>query len=180
MKAIVSVSDKTGLGELALGLVGLGVELYATGNTRRQLDGSRLAAQPVEALTGFPEMLDGRVKTLHPAVHGGILARRDRPDHLAQLAEHGLSPIDMVVGQPLPLPRDDRPARRDLAEALEQIDIGGPTPAAGGGQELPRRARPVRPGRLRAGAGRVAARRRGVAGHAAAAGGEGVPACGRL
>src|SRR5215212_464453 len=97
MKAIVSVSDATGLDTLAQELVALGAELYATGGTRGRLIAAGVAAQPVDQLTNFPEMLEGRVKTLHPAIHGGLLARRDRPEHLAQLAEHGLSPIDVVV-----------------------------------------------------------------------------------
>jgi phosphoribosylaminoimidazolecarboxamide formyltransferase/IMP cyclohydrolase len=127
MRAILSVSDKTGLGELARGLVALGVEIVASGHTRAHLEGVGIAAQPVEALTGFPEMLDGRVKTLHPAVHGGILARRDRPDHLAQLAEHGLSPIDVVVVNLYPFRETIARPGVTLDEALEQIDIGGPT-----------------------------------------------------
>src|SRR5215211_4191882 len=127
MKAIVSVSDPTGLDTLGRGLAGLGVELYATGGTRARLAGAGVAAQPVDALTGFPEMLEGRVKTLHPAIYGGLLARRDRPDHLAQLAAQGISPIDVVVVNLYPF--RETIARPDVTQdaALEQIDIGGPT-----------------------------------------------------
>ena len=126
-RALISVYDKTGLVELARGLEGLGAEMYATGNTHRILHEAGVAIRAVSDLTGFPEILDGRVKTLHPAVHGGILARRDKPAHLAELDEHGLKPIDIIVGGLYPF--QDTIARNDvtLEEALEQIDIGGPT-----------------------------------------------------
>ena len=93
MNALLSVSDKEGLVEFARGLVGLGVKLFATGGTERTLREAGLSVHPVQELTDFPELLDGRVKTLPPGVHAGILARRDDPGHLQQLAEHGLQTI---------------------------------------------------------------------------------------
>src|SRR5947207_12235917 len=126
MKAIISISDATGLDVLGPGLAARGVEIYATGGTARRLAAAGVTAQPVETLTGFPEMLDGRVKTLHPAVHGGILARRDRPDHLAQLAAAGFSPIDLVAVNLYPFRETIATPEVPLAEALEHIDIGGP------------------------------------------------------
>ena len=126
MKAIVSVSDKTGLVELARGLVELDVELFATGGTLDALIRAGLSARAISELTGFPEILDGRVKTLHPAVHAGILARRDLPDHLAQLEMHGIQPIDLVVVNLYPFAQTiERPGATD-AEAIENIDVGGP------------------------------------------------------
>jgi len=97
MRAIIAPYDKTGAVELARGLLELGAELFATGGSQRQLAEAGLEARGISELTGFPEMLDGRVKTLHPAVHGGILARRDRPEHLAELEQHGLGLIDLVA-----------------------------------------------------------------------------------
>src|SRR5213593_4034721 len=96
-RALLSVSDKTGLVEFARGLQALGVELVSTGGTARALGEAGLSVREVSGVTGFPEMLDGRVKTLHPAIHGGILARRDDPAHLAQLERHGIAPIDLVA-----------------------------------------------------------------------------------
>ena len=127
MRALLSVSDKTGVVDLGRELAALGWELFSTGNTERALLGGGVAVEGIEALTGVPEMLDGRVKTLHPAVHGGILARRDLPEHLATLAEHGFGPIDMVVSNLYPFARTIADPQIALADALEQIDIGGPT-----------------------------------------------------
>ncbi len=139
MRAILSVWDKTGLVELARGLEGLGWELYSTGQTQQTLTAAGIAARSVSELTGFPEILDGRVKTLHPRIHAGILARRDQEAHRAQLAEHGIGPIDLVVANLYPFVEtiaqralpfgalqsgDAVPAA--VIEALEQIDIGGP------------------------------------------------------
>ncbi len=118
--------DKTGLPELARGLAALGVELYATGGTFRVLDDAGVPVRPVSDLTGFPEILDGRVKTLHPGVHSGILARRDRPEHLAELERHGLATIDLVVGGLYPFQQTVANPDVTLEEALENIDIGGP------------------------------------------------------
>ena len=95
--ALLSVSDKTGIVEFARGLHALGVRLVSTGGTARLLADEGLPVTEVAALTGFPEMLDGRVKTLHPTVHGALLARRDVPAHMAALAEHGIAPIDLLV-----------------------------------------------------------------------------------
>ncbi len=127
LRAILAPYDKTGLVELARGLETLGVEMFATGNTYRILRESDVKVRPVSDLTGFPEILDGRVKTLHPGVHGGILARRDKPEHLAELEQHGLSTIDIIVGGLYPF--QETVARPDvtLQDALENIDIGGPT-----------------------------------------------------
>ncbi len=127
LRAILAPHDKTGLGDLARGLHALGVELFATGNTYRVLREADVDVRQVSDLTGFPEILGGRVKTLHPAVHGGILARRDKPEHLAELEKHGLGTIDIVVGNLYPF--QETVARPDvtLEDALENIDIGGPT-----------------------------------------------------
>ena len=127
MRAILSVSDKTAIADLGRALAALGVEIYSTGGTLQALRAAEVAAQSISALTSFPEILDGRVKTLHPAVHGGILHRRDRPDDVAQIAEHGIGAIDLVVVNLYPF--RETVARPDvqIGEALEQIDIGGPT-----------------------------------------------------
>ena len=127
MRALLSVSDKTGVVDLGRDLVALGWELYSTGNTERALREGGVAVAGIEQLTGVPEMLDGRVKTLHPAVHGGILARRDQPEHLATLAEHGFGPIDLVVSNLYPFARAIADPVVAVGDALEQIDIGGPT-----------------------------------------------------
>ena len=96
-RALLSVSDKSGLLDLARGLHALGWELISTGGTARALRDANVPVRDVADVTRFPEMLDGRVKTLHPAVHGGLLARRDLPEHMAAIAEHGIAPIDLVV-----------------------------------------------------------------------------------
>src|ERR1700676_1226556 len=95
-RALISVSDKTGLADFARGLAAAGIEIYSTGGTRRYLEGLGLAVCDVSAYTGFPEMMDGRVKTLHPKVHAGILCRRDHPDDMAALAEHGIVLFELV------------------------------------------------------------------------------------
>ena len=109
-RALISVSDKQGLAPFARALAARGVALVSTGGSARALAEAGLPVTEVAAVTGFPEMLDGRVKTLHPAIHGGLLARRDRPDHLAALAAHGIGEIDLLVVQPLPVRRDRRRA----------------------------------------------------------------------
>jgi phosphoribosylaminoimidazolecarboxamide formyltransferase/IMP cyclohydrolase len=124
--ALLSVSDKTGLEAFARGLQRLGYELVATGNTLRALQDAGLDVKPVSDLTGFPEMMDGRVKTLHPGVHAGILARRDKPDHLRALAEHGLREIDLVCCNLYPFVLTIQKHDVTFEEAIEQIDIGGP------------------------------------------------------
>ena len=95
--ALISVSDKTGVLELARALHALGVKLLSTGGTARLLAEAELPVTEVAEVTGFPEMLDGRVKTLHPRIHGGLLARRDHPEPMAALAEHGIGTIDMLI-----------------------------------------------------------------------------------
>jgi phosphoribosylaminoimidazolecarboxamide formyltransferase/IMP cyclohydrolase len=125
-RALLSVHDKSGVVELARALHGLGVELVSTGGTARLLRDAGLPVREVAEVTGFPEMLDGRVKTLHPGVHGGILARRDVPEHLAALDKHGIPAIDLVVVSLYPFEATVARAGVTLAEAIEQIDIGGP------------------------------------------------------
>jgi phosphoribosylaminoimidazolecarboxamide formyltransferase/IMP cyclohydrolase len=125
--ALLSVSDKTGLVEFAQGLVGLGVKVLSTGGTKRVLEEAGVPVTAVEDYTGFPEMMEGRVKTLHPKIHGGLLARRDVPEHLEQAAAHGIEMIDLVAVNLYPFQQTI--ARPDVAldEAVENIDIGGPT-----------------------------------------------------
>lgn len=123
-RALLSVSNKEGLIEFARGLAELGVELIATGGTARTLVEAGLAVRPIEDVTGFPEILDGRVKTLHPAVHGGILARRDQA-HLAELEAQGIALIDLVVVNLYPFAQTVARPGTTLADAVEQIDIGG-------------------------------------------------------
>jgi phosphoribosylaminoimidazolecarboxamide formyltransferase/IMP cyclohydrolase len=125
-RALVSVHDKTGVVELARGLAALGIEILSTGGTARLLRETGVAVRDVADVTGFPEMLDGRVKTLHPGIHGGILARRDRPEHMAALERHGIGPIDLVVIALYPFQETVARAGVTLEEAIEQIDIGGP------------------------------------------------------
>ena len=127
MRALLSVFDKTGLVDLARGLTERQVELVSTGGTARALAEAGLAVTGVSAVTGFPEMMDGRVKTLHPAVHGGILARRDRPDDLASIAAQGIRPFDMVVVNLYPFARAAADPDTTFDELVEQIDIGGPS-----------------------------------------------------
>ncbi len=123
-RALLSVSNKEGLVEFARELAELGVELIATGGTARALGEAGLAVRPIEDVTGFPEILDGRVKTLHPAVHGGILARRDQA-HLAELQAQGIAPIDLVAVNLYPFEAVAARPTTTLDDALEQIDIGG-------------------------------------------------------
>jgi phosphoribosylaminoimidazolecarboxamide formyltransferase/IMP cyclohydrolase len=126
-RALISVHDKTGVADFARGLAALGVELLSTGGTARLLRESGLAVRDVAEVTGFPEMLDGRVKTLHPRVHGGILARRDRPAHLAALGEHGIPAIDLVAVTLYPFEATVARPGATLEDAIENIDIGGPS-----------------------------------------------------
>jgi phosphoribosylaminoimidazolecarboxamide formyltransferase/IMP cyclohydrolase len=126
-RALISVSDKRGVLEFAQGLVALGWDIISTGGTAAALRNAGLPVTPVEEVTGFPEILDGRVKTLHPAVHGGLLARRDNPDHAQALEAHGLVPIDLVAVNLYPF--QATVAKPDVAfeDAVENIDIGGPS-----------------------------------------------------
>ncbi|HZY16349.1 MAG TPA: bifunctional phosphoribosylaminoimidazolecarboxamide formyltransferase/IMP cyclohydrolase [Ramlibacter sp.] len=126
MNALLSVSDKTGIVELAQALHALGVRLISTGGTAKLLAGSGLPVTEVAELTGFPEMLDGRVKTLHPKVHGGLLARRDLPEHMAALQRHAIATIDILVVNLYPFEQTVARPGCTLDEAIENIDIGGP------------------------------------------------------
>ncbi len=126
MHALISVSDKTGAVELARELAALGVKLLSTGGTAKLLAGAGLAVTEVAAHTGFPEMLDGRVKTLHPAIHGGLLARRDSAEHMAAIEAHGIATIDLLVVNLYPFEATVAKSGCTLAEAIENIDIGGP------------------------------------------------------
>ncbi len=126
MRALISVSDKTGIVDLARSLHALGVQLLSTGGTAKLLAEQGLPVTEVAEVTGFPEMLDGRVKTLHPKVHGGLLARRDLPEHMAALREHGIATIDILVVNLYPFEATVARPGCTLADAIENIDIGGP------------------------------------------------------
>jgi phosphoribosylaminoimidazolecarboxamide formyltransferase / IMP cyclohydrolase len=126
-RALLSVSDKTGLVELARALAGHGVELISTGGTRKALADAGLAVRDVSEVTGFPEMLDGRVKTLHPLVHGGLLAVRDNPQHMATVSQHGIGLIDLVVCNLYPFEQTVARPGSTHDEIIENIDIGGPS-----------------------------------------------------
>src|SRR3954471_15850096 len=126
-RALLSVSDKTGLVDFARELVTkYGVELIATGGTRKALADAGLPVRDISELTGFPEILDGRVKTLHPAIYAGLLAKRDKPEHMRTLAEHELPEIDLVVCNLYPFEQTVAKPGVTEAEAIENIDIGGP------------------------------------------------------
>lgn len=124
-RALISVSDKTGIVDFAKALTEQGVEILSTGGTFRLLTENNIAATEVSDYTGFPEMMDGRVKTLHPKVHGGILGRRGTDDAVMQ--EHGIKPIDMVVVNLYPFAATVADPNCTLPTAIENIDIGGPT-----------------------------------------------------
>ncbi|MBX3414050.1 MAG: bifunctional phosphoribosylaminoimidazolecarboxamide formyltransferase/IMP cyclohydrolase [Pirellulales bacterium] len=126
-RALISVSSKDGLGDFARGLVAAGVELFSTGGTRKFIEGEGLPVRDVSAYTGFPEIMDGRVKTLHPKIHGGILCRHDREDDQRVLAEHGILTFELVVVSLYPF--EATVARPDVTDedAIENIDIGGPS-----------------------------------------------------
>jgi phosphoribosylaminoimidazolecarboxamide formyltransferase/IMP cyclohydrolase len=126
-RALLSVTDKTGLVEFAQALTGLGVELISTGGTAKLLRSAGLAVKDVSEITGFPEMMDGRVKTLHPRVHAGILAIRENPGHLEALAGHGIGTIDLVCVNLYDFARVAAKADAPLEELIENIDIGGPS-----------------------------------------------------
>lgn len=126
-RALLSVSDKSGLIPFAKNLVELGYELVSTGGTHKVLVDAGLDVISIDEVTDFPEMLDGRVKTLHPRVHAGLLARRDLPEHMAKLAEFDITPIDMVVVNLYPFKSTIQKNGVTEAEAIENIDIGGPS-----------------------------------------------------
>ena len=127
MRALLSVSDKANLVDFARGLAGRGYELVSTGGTARALAEAGLTVTAVSTVTGFPEMMDGRIKTLHPAVHGGILVRRDRPDDLKAIEAQGIRPIDVVVVNLYPFARAAADPGTTVEALVEEIDIGGPT-----------------------------------------------------
>jgi phosphoribosylaminoimidazolecarboxamide formyltransferase/IMP cyclohydrolase len=125
-RALISVSDKTGIVEFSRGLTELGIDIISTGGTASLLRDHKIPVKDVSEITGFPEMLDGRVKTLHPKVHGGILAQRHNPEHVAKIKEHGITPIDLVVVNLYPF--EATVARgASFEEIVENIDIGGPS-----------------------------------------------------
>lgn len=126
-RALLSVTDKVGLVDFARKLAALGIELVSTGGTAKLLRDSGIAVKDISDLTGFPEMLDGRVKTLHPKVHGGILHRRDDPKHVAAVKEHGIQPIDMVVVNLYAFEKTAAKPGVKFEEIIENIDIGGPS-----------------------------------------------------
>ncbi len=126
-RAILSVTDKTGLVDFARQLASQGVELISTGGTAKLLRASNIPVKDISELTGFPEMLDGRVKTLHPKVHGGILYRRENPSHAAAVAEHGIQSIDMVVVNLYAFEKTTAKPGVAFEELIENIDIGGPS-----------------------------------------------------
>ena len=127
MKALLSVYDKTGIVDFGSDLVKAGYSLVSTGGTFRKLDSEGVNVTQVSDLTGSPEILEGRVKTLHPTIHGGILARRDMPSHISQLQQNGIEEIDVVVVNLYPFVDTVSKPDVKLSEALENIDIGGPT-----------------------------------------------------
>ncbi|MGT2716258.1 bifunctional phosphoribosylaminoimidazolecarboxamide formyltransferase/IMP cyclohydrolase [Streptococcus respiraculi] len=126
-KALISVSDKTGIVELAQSLVQLGWEIISTGGTKLALDNAGIATLAIDDVTGFPEMMDGRVKTLHPKIHGGLLARRDLDSHLEAAKDHGIDLIDLVVVNLYPFKETVMKPNVAYADAVENIDIGGPS-----------------------------------------------------
>src|SRR5260221_772805 len=126
-RALLSVSDKTGILDLARGLAARGFALVSKGGNARTLSEGDLAVTNVSEVTGFPEMMDGRVKTLHPALHGGILARRDRPDDLAAIGRHGIGLVDLVVVNLYPFVKAASNPATPFDALVEEIDIGGPS-----------------------------------------------------
>ncbi|MBF0515574.1 MAG: IMP cyclohydrolase [Nitrospirae bacterium] len=125
--ALLSVSDKSGLVEFAKKLHDMGVKMFSTGGTAKSLREAGVLVTEISEYTGFPEMLDGRVKTLHPKVHGGILARRDNPADMTTIAAHGIKTIDLVVVNLYPFEKTVAKQGVTFDEAIENIDIGGPT-----------------------------------------------------
>ena len=126
-RALISVSDKTGVVDFARGLHELGVEIISTGGTMKAIADAGIPVKSVSEVTGFPEMMDGRVKTLHPMIHGGILAIRDNPEHVKAMKEHGITGIDLVAVNLYPFRETIAKPDVTRAEAIENIDIGGPT-----------------------------------------------------
>src|SRR5260370_20594017 len=135
-RAILSVTDKTGIVDFAKNLAGLNVELVSTGGTAKLLRDSGVKVKDISELTSFPEMMDGRVKTLHPKVHGGILHIRNNPGHVAAAREHGIQPIDMVVVNLYAFEKTASKPGAHFDELVENIDIGGPSLARSPGQKF--------------------------------------------
>ncbi|NOX25454.1 MAG: IMP cyclohydrolase [Deltaproteobacteria bacterium] len=126
-RAIISLTDKSGIENFARQLTELGIEILSTGGTAKKMRDNGIEVIDVADYTGFPEMLDGRVKTLHPRIHGGILAQRHNPAHLAQMVEHDLKPIDLIVVNLYAFDKATAAADCTVPNAIENIDIGGPT-----------------------------------------------------
>src|SRR5437879_13767343 len=126
-RALLSVSDKHGIAAFARGLAALGIEIVSTGGTARELERAGVQVRPIEDFTGFPEIMDGRVKTLHPRLYAGLLALRDNEDHLRAAAEQEIEPVDLVCVNLYPFERTLARGDADEAEIVENIDIGGPT-----------------------------------------------------
>ena len=126
-RALISLTDKSGIEDFARALTELGVEILSTGGTAKKMRDNNIAVTDVSEFTGFPEMLDGRVKTLHPLVHGGILNQRENVDHQQQCREHGIKPIDIVAVNLYAFEKTVADPSCSLADAIENIDIGGPT-----------------------------------------------------
>ena len=126
-RALISLTDKSGIEGFARDLADLGVELLSTGGTAKKIREAGIAVKDVSEFTGFPEMLDGRVKTLHPKVHGGILNQRDNAEHQRQCVEHDLKPIDLIAVNLYAFDKTVADPKCTLADAIENIDIGGPT-----------------------------------------------------
>ena len=157
-RALVSVYDKTGLAELAKGLHDAGVAIVSTGSTAKKIAEQGIPVTPVEQVTGFPEVLDGRVKTLHPKVHAGLLADTRKPEHLSALDTLQIEPFDLVVVNLYPFSETVASGASE-DECVEQIDIGGPVDGAGGRQESSKRRGGGGPARLRRCTGRGRIRR---------------------
>src|SRR5258708_39550440 len=134
-RALLGGSDKAGLAAFATALERHGIEIVSTGGTAAALEKAGVKVRTVENFTGLPEMLDGRVKTLHPKIHGGILARRADPTHQRQMADHRLEPIDLVGGNFYPVEPTGAKPGGGLRNALEKIDIGGPALVRGAGEK---------------------------------------------
>jgi phosphoribosylaminoimidazolecarboxamide formyltransferase/IMP cyclohydrolase len=125
-RALISVSDKTGVVDFAKELLGFGIEILSTGGTAKMLSENGVTVKSVDRHTGHPEIMDGRVKTLHPRIHGGILAVRDNPSHQKDMKDNGIVPIDMVVVNLYPFVQTVSKPGVSIEEAIENIDIGGP------------------------------------------------------
>ncbi len=136
-RAIISLSDKSGIQEFAKELQAFNVEILSTGGTAKVLRERGLKIADISEYTGFPEMLDGRVKTLHPKVHGGLLGIRGNPEHVKKMNEHGIQPIDMVVINLYPFEATVAKPNCTLEEAIENIDIGGPSMLRAGAKNYP-------------------------------------------